>query len=117
MEVIIERVGSRDAGCGANDSAEYIVRENGREYRIACRTQAYPRGRSFCLAGKEGFLYIDAEDNKVHMQAVALGGGCGLRIDDEVVEGLSPSALRQLIAVLDRDAENQGDNKLNSSID
>ncbi len=42
-------------------------------------------------------LYVDADDNKVHKQAVAPGGACALVWDDEVVEGLSPAALRSVI--------------------
>ena len=40
---------------------------------------------------------MDSDDNRVHRQVVALSGACGLNTDDEVVEELSPWALRGVI--------------------
>jgi len=74
----------------------YRVIENGMEFHIACRT--HPHGRDVTLAGKKGFLYVDTGDNLVHFQTVLVGGGCGVSIDDDVVEGLSPSALQRVLA-------------------
>lgn len=100
MDFSILRTGIQDIhGDGSDVSADYLVKENGREFRITCRTQPYPQGRSVKLAGKEGLLYVDSDDNRVHRQVLVPGGGCGLRIlDEEVVEGLSPVALRSVIA-------------------
>ena len=72
----------------------YVV-QNGRMFRITCRSNRY--GRSLGMEEKEGLLYINRDDNMVHWQVVALGGGCGLLIDDDPVEGLSPWALRGVI--------------------
>lgn len=70
----------------------YMVRENGKEFLLIRKSHTH--GSSLSIAGKEGILYIDSDDNRVHRQVVALSGACGLNTDDELVEGLSPWALR-----------------------
>ena len=80
----------------------YRIKENDREFQVICRTRPYPQGRSINLVGDEGVLFIDSRDDKVHRQLVAPGGGCGLRIDDEVVEGLSSRTLRSVLSAYDK---------------
>jgi hypothetical protein len=70
----------------------YRVTENGREFLLTRKSNAH--GSSVGIAGKEGILYVDCDDNRVHRQVVALSGACGLNTDDELVEGLSPWSLR-----------------------
>jgi hypothetical protein len=96
MEITINRIDTYDVnGDGSDILTTYSVVENGKEFRITCRSNRY--GRSLGMEEKEGLLYINRDDNKVHWQVVALGGGCGLLIDDDPVEGLSPWALRGVI--------------------
>jgi hypothetical protein len=73
----------------------YLVIDNGKEFTITCRFHIH--GNSLCLYGQEGTLHTDTEAGKVYRQVVAPGGGCGLIITDEPVEGLSPWALRGII--------------------
>jgi hypothetical protein len=95
MEIKIKRIITTaineypDLPDGAN---AYLVIDNGKEFRIACRFHIH--GNSLCLAGQEGTLHTDMDAGKVYKQMVAPGGGCGLIITDELVEGLSPWALR-----------------------
>lgn len=96
MEIKIERVDSREIKGDSSDViTTYAVRENGKEFRVTCRS-CHDR-RTLGIVGKEGSLYIETEDNTVRRQTVALGGGCGLLIDEEPVEGLSPLALRGVL--------------------
>jgi hypothetical protein len=73
----------------------YLVTENGREFTIIYRSHSH--GSSLTLAGEKGSLYTDSETNTVHNQVVNLGGACGLNIDDTLVEGLSPAAVRGIL--------------------
>ncbi len=73
----------------------YMVTENSKEFLLTRTSRAH--GSSLGIAGKEGILYVESDDNKVHRQVVALSGACGLNTDDEVVEGLSPWVLRGII--------------------
>jgi len=75
----------------------YKVIENGKEFLLT-RT-SHIHGSSIGIAGKEGILYVDCDDNRVHRQVVALSGACGLDTDDVVMDGLSPLALRAVLMV------------------
>jgi hypothetical protein len=98
MEIRIKRIKttaineSSDLPDGTN---AYIVIDNGQEFSITCRFHIH--GNSIRLAGQEGTLHSDTDTGKVYRQMVAPGGGCGLIITDELVEGLSPWALRGVI--------------------
>jgi hypothetical protein len=96
VEISITRVSTdKTNGDGPDATNTYLVIENGREYSITCRSHRH--GRSLALKGQEGSLHIDSDTNRVYRQVVALGGGCGLIINDVVVEGLSPWALSGVI--------------------
>jgi hypothetical protein len=101
MEIKITKVDSQAVnGDPADMVTTYIVREKGKEFRITCRSCR--NRRTLGIEGKEGSLYIEKEDNLVRRQTVALGGGCGLFIDEEPVDGLSPLVLRGIL-IADRD--------------
>jgi hypothetical protein len=96
VEITINKIGAQDVnGDGSDVITTYHVIENDKEFRITCRSNRY--GRNLGFEGKEGLLYVNRDNNLVHWQVVALGGGCGLLIDDDPVEGLSPWALRGVI--------------------
>jgi hypothetical protein len=73
----------------------FRVIENGKEVLLTRTSRIH--GNSIGIAGKEGILYVDSEDNRVHRQVVALSGACGLNTDDEVIEELSSRALKGVI--------------------
>jgi hypothetical protein len=73
----------------------YMVSENGKEFLLTRTSRIH--GSSLGIVGKEGILYVDSDDNRVHRQVVALSGACGLNTDDEVVEELSPRVLKGVI--------------------
>ncbi|MCX5811284.1 MAG: hypothetical protein NT178_01885 [Proteobacteria bacterium] len=77
------------------DTAVYLVVDNDKEFTITCRFHIH--GNSLCLYGQEGTLHTDADTGNVYRQIVSPGGGCGLIINDEPIEGLSPWALRGVI--------------------
>ncbi len=83
------------SGNGSGVINTYRVMENGREFLLTRTSRAH--GSSLGIAGQEGILYTDSEDNRVHRQVVALSGACGLNTDDEVVEGLSLWTLKGII--------------------
>ena len=96
MEITINKIDTLDVnGDGSDLITTYSVAENGKLFRITCRSNRY--GRSLGMEEKEGLLYINRDDDMVHWQVVALGGGCGVLIDDDPVEGLSSWALRGVI--------------------
>lgn len=82
---------------GAKDvTTLYLVEEGGREFRLAFRT--HPFGSSVSMEDEPGVLYTDREENAVRCQVLELGRDCGIRTArDEIVEGLSPLAVRGVI--------------------
>lgn len=93
MKITIKRIGSRiSTGNISITENTYMVIEDGREFLLT-RT-SHVLDSSTGIAGKKGILYVDSDDNKVHHQVVTPSGACGLNTDDEIVEGLSPLALR-----------------------
>lgn len=93
MGITINRLNTRHVnGAGSDVFTVYLASADGKEFTITCKSNFY--GRNLGLVGEEGTLYIDTEKNKVYRQTIALGGGCGLLIDDVPVEGLSPWAIR-----------------------
>jgi hypothetical protein len=103
MEIKIRRIGTEDTnGDGSDVTNTYAVIDNGKEFLITLRMHVH--GHSLALAGQEGFLYTDPDDNTVRRQVVSVGRSCGIIIDsDEVVEGLSPRAIRGVV-IADRKA-------------
>jgi len=96
MEIRIKRVGSNIlTGNVSGRVNTYRVREDGREFLLT-RT-LHTLASNIGIAGKRGILYVESDDNKVHHQATAPGGACGLNTEDEVIEGLSPLALRAVL--------------------
>ena len=98
-EIIIDKIATHYLN-GDPESRDvtktYRVVNGDKEFIIACRTHAH--GSSLGLAGEEGILYTDRDDNTVHRQVITVGKICGISIEsDEVVEGLSPLALRGVI--------------------
>jgi hypothetical protein len=73
----------------------YRVIEDDKEFVLT--RMSHIHGRSLGIEGEKGIIYVDSDDNKVHKQIVAPSGACGLNTDDELVEGLSPWALRGVI--------------------
>jgi hypothetical protein len=74
----------------------YRVIDNGREFTITYAPQR--PGGNLGLAGQRGFLYTDRDTDTVRRQIINVGLTCGVIIeDDEVVEGLSPWAIRGVI--------------------
>jgi hypothetical protein len=106
MDIKIMRTGTQHLH-GDPDTSDvtntYLVIDNGREFRITCRTHTH--GGNLGIAGQEGILYTDEDDNTVRRQVIAVGKTCGISIEnDEVVEGLSPRALRGVV-IADRSKE------------
>ena len=95
MGIEITKIATHVSDNGSIVTKTYKVVDGGREYLLAYTSCAH--FKSVSLAGEKGILYVDADDNRVHKQAVAPGGACALVTDDEVVEGLSPAALRSVI--------------------
>ena len=99
MEIRIKKIGDSvsKGDPGALDVTNtYRVTDDGREFHITLRT--HPYGASLGIAGKDGVLYTDKEENSVHRHVLAVGRGCGIGVEsDELVEGLSPWALRGVI--------------------
>jgi len=98
MEIKIKKIGTHIlTGNASGVINTYMVIEDGREFLLT-RT-SHIHGSSMGIAGKDGILYVDSDDNRVHRQVVALSGACGLNTDDELFEGLSPLALRGVLMV------------------
>lgn len=96
MEIKIKKIGTQVlTGNASGIINTYTVIEDGKEFLLTRMSRIH--GSSLGIAGKDGILYVDSDDNKVHRQMVALSGACGLNTDDEVVEELSPWALRGVI--------------------
>ena len=102
MEIRIKKTDTQVlTGNASGVISTYTVTENGKEFLLT--RVSHIHGSSLGIAGKEGILYVDSDDNKVHRQVVALSGACGLNTDDELVEGLSPWTLRGVIMAEQRD--------------
>jgi hypothetical protein len=96
MEIKIKKINTQVlTGNASGVINTYMVIEDGKELLLTRTSRIH--GSSIGIAGKEGILYVDSDDSKVHRQAVALSGACGLNTDDEVVEELSPWVLRGVI--------------------
>ncbi|MGD0228769.1 MAG: hypothetical protein ABSC19_00225 [Syntrophorhabdales bacterium] len=104
MEIRIRRIGRHTNGQDPSDVTNtYCVTDNGRDFTITCRSHRH--GTNLGMAGQDGFLYTDADTGTVRRQVVAVGMTCGIIIEsDEVVEGLSPFAIRGVI-MADRSGE------------
>ena len=99
MDIKITRIGTQNLN-GDPDASDvtntYLVIDNGKEFRITCRTHSH--GGNLGIAGQEGILYTDKDDNTVRKQVIAVGKICGISIEsDELVEGLSPWAIRGVV--------------------
>lgn len=98
MGTKIKRIESRGADEVLGRSTNtYLVVEGDKEFIIKYTFHPH-HGTKLTLAGEEGTLHMQAEDNAVVRQMVALGGGCALAIREEVVDGLSPASLLAVIA-------------------
>ncbi len=96
MEIRIRRTGSRAlTGNISGIINTYMVVEDGREFLLT--RISHTHGSSTGIEDKEGTLYLDSDDNRVHHQATLPGAACGLNTEDEVVEGLSPLTLRAVL--------------------
>lgn len=99
MDIRITRIETQylNGDPGASDVTNtYLVIDEGKEFRITCRTRIH--GCNLGMAGEEGILYTDKEDNTVRRQVITVGKICGISIEsDEAVEGLSPWALRGVV--------------------
>ena len=97
MDIRIRRIATVDTnGDGSDVTNTYRVLDSGREFCITLRT--HPHGANLGLACQEGFLYTDQETGAVRRQVLSVGKLCGIVIEaDEVVEGLSPAALRGVV--------------------
>jgi hypothetical protein len=99
MEIKIKRTGNAiiNGDPGALDVTNtYRVTDEGKEFHITFRSHLY--GASLGIAGKDGVLYTDRDENSVHRHVLAVGRGCGIGVEsDELVEGLSPWAIRGVI--------------------
>ena len=99
MEIKIKRTGNPvvNGDPGAHDvTTTYHVLNDEREFHITYRLHLY--GASLGIAGKDGVLYTDRDENSVHRHVLAVGRGCGIGVEsDELVEGLSPLAVRGVI--------------------
>ncbi len=92
--ITIRKIGTRGNPDSPDTAGSYLVTENGREFTILYRSHSH--GSSLSLDGGKGSLYTDSDTGTVHNQVVNLGGACGLNIDDTLIEGLSPLALRSV---------------------
>ena len=106
MDITIMRIGTQNLN-GDPDASDvtntYLVIDNGKEFRITCRTHSH--GGNLGIAGQEGILYTDEDDNTVRRQVITVGKICGISIEsDEVVADLSPWALRGVV-IADRSKE------------
>ena len=96
MEIRIKKISTQVlTGNASGIMNTYKVVEDGREFLLVRVSRIH--GSSLSIAGKEGILYVNSEDSRVHRQVIALSGACGLNTDDEVVEGLSPRSIRSVI--------------------
>ncbi len=99
MGISIRRIGAESLreGKGASHlSNAYEVVDHGREFVIVFRSHSH--GCTLGLEGQQGFLYVDGESNTVRKQVITVGNSCGISIQsDDVVDGLSPQAIRGVI--------------------
>ncbi len=77
-------------------SNTYRVIDNGKEFFITVRSHAY--GSVLGIGGQEGVLYTDRDSNTVYKHVLAVGDGCGVRVEsDALVEELSAWSIRGVV--------------------
>ena len=75
MEIKIKKIGTQIlTGNASGVINTYTVLENDKEFLLTRTSRIH--GNSLSIAGKEGILYVDSDDKRVHRQVVAPSGAC-----------------------------------------